>query len=236
MSFFKRLFSPTDSNDSDNSICFSEGDIFYTQFEDKCHIYKLLVEDAETYHVLTYVELDKLPNIPDLDNLPVLIHHSPFDRKAFENAVLLANRPVNSIDLIGYHEYLRQTQSPNYYVQIANDYYQSGLRLTDEKLYKDAIDVYSKAIDLFPQFFEAIDNRAFCKMDRGLWNEAIEDFKLSLQVNPNSLLAEFSIGECYFNMSDYQNAKLQFEKAHQIDPNHPAPLHFLNRVNEIIKG
>lgn len=48
------------------------------------------------------------------------------------------------------------------------------------------------------------------------------------------MLAEFSMGECYFKMSDYQNAKLQFEKAHQIDPGHEAPRQFLNKVNEII--
>lgn len=50
-----------------------------------------------------------------------------------------------------------------------------GLRLTDEKKLFEAIDSYSKAIDLFPPFFEAIDNRAFCKMDLGMWAEAIED-------------------------------------------------------------
>jgi tetratricopeptide (TPR) repeat protein len=119
---------------------------------------------------------------------------------------------------------------------MVNSYYQSGLVLTDKKLHDDAIDAYSKAIDLFPQFFEAIDNRAFCKMDLARWNEAIEDFNLSLQVNPNSVLAEFSIGECYFKMKDYQNAKTQFEKAQRIDPSHEAPRLFLDKVNKILNG
>ena len=106
--------------------------------------------------------------------------------------------------------------------------------MTEEKKHYEAIDAYTKAIDLFPQFFEAIDNRAFCKMDIGLWSDAIEDFKFSLQQNPNSLLAEFSIGECYFKMGDYLNAKQQFEKAHSIDPNHQAPKQFLDKINALI--
>lgn len=190
--------------------------------------------EFETYHVLIYATLRKLPNITDIDNLDVAVYHSPFDRKVFENAVLLTNRSVKSEDSIGYHEYLRQTQDPNYWFSIANGYYQSALILTDNKLHDEAIDTYSKAIDLVPEFFEAIDNRGFCKMDLGLWNEAIEDFKLSLTINPNSLLAEFSIGECLLKMHEYQKAKRQFEKAHQIDPNHEAPRQFLIKVNEII--
>jgi tetratricopeptide (TPR) repeat protein len=90
------------------------------------------------------------------------------------------------------------------------------------------------AIYLFPQFFEAIDNRAFSKMDLGLWSDAIKDFKLSLEQNPNTILAEFSIGECYFKMGDFQNAKRQFEIANNIDPNDQTSRQFLDKVNAIL--
>lgn len=215
---------------------FSEGDIFYTHFDNQYHIYKLLVfeKEFEYYHVLMYEALDALPDEKDIDNLGVHTYHAPIDVHGFEGAVLLANKKITADDLIGYHEYLRQTQEPHYYIPIANGYYNAGLFLTDENKHLEAIDAYSKAIDLFPQFFEAIDNRAFCKMDLALWADAIEDFQLSLQENPNSLLAEFSIGECYFRLGDFQNAKRQFEIAHQIDPNHQAPIQFLDKVNAIL--
>jgi len=106
--------------------------------------------------------------------------------------------------------------------------------LTDEKKNLEAIDSYSKAIDLLPIFYETIDNRAFCKMDIGLWADAIEDFQESLEVNPGSLLAEFSIGECYLKLGNYQKAKEQFEKAIVIDPTHPAPKDFLKKINELL--
>lgn len=236
MSFFKKLFSGKDDNLNNKTPNFSEGDIFYTQSGTGYNVYKLLVNDTdfECYHILTFLTLDSLPTISSIDNLPISVYHSPFDKKAFAGATLLTNKTVTSADLVGYHEYLRQTQDATFYVPIANTYYKSGLRLTDEKKHFEAIDAYSKAIDLFPQFFEAIDNRAFCKMDVGLWIDAIEDFKLSLEQNPNSLLAEFSIGECYFKMGDFKNAKRHFEIAHNIDPNHKAPRQFLDKVNDML--
>ena len=69
-------------------------------------------------------------------------------------------------------------------------------------------------------------------MDLGLWTEAIKDFEISLSINPNSLLAEFSIGECYYKMSDFQKAKKHFQKAHEIDPTHDAPIKFLKMVED----
>lgn len=236
MSIFKRLFSTKDNEQFDKQINFSVGDTFYTRFDNQYHIYKLLVFDKEfdCYHVLSYEPVEALPSPENINDLEVAVYHSPIDKNGLKDAKLLKTDKILSDDLIGYHEYLRQTQEPNYYIPIANEYYQAGLRLTDEKKHYDAIDSYSKAIDLFPNFFEAIDNRAFCKMDLGQWAEAIEDFQESLEVNPNSLLAEFSIGECYLKMGKYQKAKEQFEKAISIDPTHQAPKDFLKKINELL--
>lgn len=236
MSFFKKLFAGNTGPVESKPAEFFVGDIFYTQLENQFYLFKLLAieEDTACYHVLSYAPVKNLPPIADIEKLPVFAYHSPFAKSAFAKSTLLVNKYVNAGQLIGYHEYLRQTQNPNHYIPIANNYYKSGIRLTNEKKLNEAIDSYSKAIDLFPQFFEAIDNRAFCKMDLGLLPEAIEDFKLSLQQNPNSLLAEFSLGECYFKLGDLENAKQQFEKAHHIDSNHPAPKQYLEKINVII--
>jgi len=237
MSFFKKLFSSADNRNDSKTTDFSVGDIFFTKFDNKYHLYKLLVIDTEfeCYHVLTYSPVDSLPSVSNIDSLSIFVYHSPFDKKTFTNATLLTNQILIANDLVGYHEYLRQTQEPSFYIPIANNYYKAGFALTDQKKLYEAIDSYSKAIDLFPQFFEAIDNRAFCKMDLGLWADAIEDFKISLQQNPKSLLAEFSIGECYFKMGDYENAKRQFEIAHSIDPNHQTPIQFLDKIDAILR-
>src|SRR5688572_18183388 len=146
---------PFSGNDNDNKSKISDflvGDVFYIQSDSKYNLYKLLVVDTEfeCYHILSYMPLENLPSIADIDKLSIFVYHSPFDKKAFAHAILLTNKPITSNDLIGYHEYLRQTQAPNYYIPIATNYYKSGLALTDEKKHYEAIGAYSKAIDLFP--------------------------------------------------------------------------------------
>jgi len=234
MSFLKQFFSKNKS--SENRTIISEGNIFYTKNDNQFYIYKLLVNEInnDCYHVLTYSPLDQVPTIKDIDNLKILVYHSPIDKNGFDNPTLLTNTSIESKDLVGYHEYLKQTQNPDYYISIANNYYKNGYSLTTDGNHLQAIDEYSKAIDLFPQFFEAIDNRAFCKMDLGMFKEAIEDFNLSLKGNPNSLLPEFSIGECYFKMKNYSKAKEHFEIAHNIDPENKTPLIFLEKINVIL--
>lgn len=232
MSLFKNIFSGSKPKHTE----FSPGDIFYMESGKKYQLYKLLAVDAafDCYHVLSYAPLDSLPAVAELPVIPVFIYHSPVDKNGFPNAKLWTNAPVTADDLIGYHEYLRQTQAPKEYIPLANHYYKTGNSLAKEKKYEASIDAYSKAIDLFPQFFEALDNRAFSKMDLGRWGEAIADFSLSLELRPNSLLAEFSIGECYFKMRDYQHAKRQFEIALTIAPGNEHATRYLAMVNDIL--
>lgn len=236
MSLFKKLFAGKDARSTKRIHDLSEGDVFYTQWDDRYHMYKLLVVDKamDGYHVLAYQPAHTLPDQKTVAALKVAVYHLPIARQSFTDAVFLASSRVTAEELTGYHEYLRQTQSPDYYIPIANQYYQAGLRLTNEKKHAEAIDAYSKAVDLIPSFFEATDNRAFCKMDLALWTDAIDDFRASLAVHPNSLLAEFSIGECYLQLGHYQQAKAQFEKAHQLDPAHEAPKEFLKKVNALL--
>lgn len=230
MSLLKKIFGSKDKRKE-----FEEGDIFHSYFGNKYHLYKLLKVDkvSNTYHVLCYAELGSLPKSDELKTLEVQIYHTPIDKDGFDNPEFFSKQLVTADDLVGYHEFLRQTHRVEFVISAANEYYQGALRLTDLKKHELAIDEYSKAIDLVPQFFEAIDNRAFCKMDLARWTDAIEDFKISLTVKPDSLLAEFSIGECYLRLRDSNRAKEQFEKAIKIDPSHQPSHDFLRRAIEL---
>ena len=213
---------------------FTEGDIFYTIIENKYHLHKVLKVDPDfnTYHVLGYSPSDKLPDPEKCDDLTVFIYHFPIDKGGFENPVLFRKSIVRDEELMGYHEYLRQTQNIDSIIQEATRYFHEGYALTDQKKHEEAIEKYSKAIDLFPTLYEALDNRAFCKMDLGRWQEAIDDFNLSLTIHPYSALAEFSIGECYLKLGDLISAKQYFNRALAIDPDHELSKVFLQRLDE----
>jgi tetratricopeptide (TPR) repeat protein len=217
---------------------FREGDIFYIHYDDHYNVYKLLKKDEaeETFHVLCYEALDKEPGLSDIHQLEVSIYHTPVHQESFEDAVFLINSPVTDDELIGYHEYQRLNETDfEQAIQKATHYYKLAYELTDEGKLEEAIENYTSAINLVPTFHEAIDNRAFCKMDLGRWSDAINDFQLSLQVNPGSLLAEFSIGECYYRLGDFAKAKEQFEKCVKIDPHHQVSRDFLVKCEELMR-
>ncbi|MBL7835317.1 MAG: tetratricopeptide repeat protein [Cyclobacteriaceae bacterium] len=216
---------------------FTEGDIFYTRIENKYHLHKVLKVDRDfgTYHVLGYSPAEHLPDPEKVEALTVFIHHFPIDKNGFENPVLFKKSRVRDEELIGYHEYLRQTQNMDSIIEEATRYFHEGYALTDQKKHEEAIEKYTRAFDLFPTLYEALDNRAFCKMDLGRWKDAIDDFKLSLTIHPYSALAEFSIGECYLKLGDLHSAKQYFNRALAVDPDHQLSKDFLQRLEESSK-
>lgn len=216
---------------------FTEGDIFYTILENKYHLHKVLKADKDfnTYHVLGYSPMNTLPDPEKSDELSVFIYHFPIDKDGFENPILFKKSTVRDEELTGYHEYLRQTQNIDSIIQEATRYFHEGYALTDQHKHEEAIEKYSMAINLYPTLYEAIDNRAFCKMDLGRWQEAIEDFNLSLTIHPYSALAAFSAGECYLNLGNPDTAKEYLNRALSIDPDHALSKEFLQKIRESAK-
>jgi len=230
MNFFKKILGKK----ADPVVALSEGDIFYTFRNNQYHLYKLLkIDEYDTFHVLGYAPLDELPPKEKINDLEIQIYHFPIAPTGFPGSKIFAKSTVTDEDMTGYRTYLEMMQEDNARLEEADKLYKKAYYLTDEKKHEEAIANYSKAIELVPSFFEAIDNRAFCKMDLARWSEAIQDFKQSLEVNPNSALAEFSIGECYFRLGNYGEAKKQFKKALSIDPDHKGAKLFLQKVIEL---
>lgn len=213
---------------------FTEGDIFYTVIENKFHLHKVLKADADlnTYHVLGYSPMHSLPDPAQSENLPVFIYHFPIARNGFENPVLFKKSTVRDEELTGYHEYLRQTQNIDSIIEEATRYFHEGYALTDQQKLEEAIEKYSLAINLYPTLYEAIDNRAFCKMDLGRWQDAIDDFRLSLTTHPYSALAEFSMGECYLKLGQPDVAKECFTRALSIDPDYAPAKELLQNISQ----
>ena len=217
-----------------------QGDLIYTQIDNQFNVSKILRIDKflQTYHCCGYQPLDQKPEINDIANLKISIDHFPL--AGFPDGIFLSNQAVHCDELDGYLHYLTMTDFAGYLqltkqdsakvIALANELYTKAYYLSDEKKYEEAIELYTQAFETFPLFFEAIDNRAFTKMDLGRWQSALNDFRLSLYINPRSVLAEFSIGECFLNMKEYESAKAQFERALQIDPNDRLSNEFLAKT------
>lgn len=180
-------------------------------------------DGSYTAHCLTYKSITNKPTKSSIKGLSVLIYHAPIDAKSFESGwELVDNQTVVKEDLVGFVEYLKHTDFPrfikftgqdlNEVVSKANAHYQRAYALGTDGKRKEAIEAYSKAIELFPLFYEAIDNRAFTYMELGDYQSALNEFESSLRVEPNGMAAFFSKGECLMKLGRLKEAETVFKE------------------------
>ena len=211
---------------------FVAGDVFYTLSNQQHQLFKVLAVDSnlEAYHVRAYVPQPALPTVANIPTLPAQIGHTPISADGFDQPVWLAHYPVAARELEGYYLYLHHTLPSEARTDLAITHFNEALALSDIQQHYEAIDTYTLAYTLVPEFYEAVDNRAFCRMDLGQWPAAIADFEESLRINPANDLAEFSIGECYFNLHDDAQARTYFERALALNPESALAQEFLAKV------
>jgi len=203
------------------------GDIFYIKTDGKYYLYKLIKLDTETgiHHVIVYKPFDKEAEI-NVKNLEIYTKHIPIDNP--KDYKVIGHQDVTEENLQGFLEFLKLTDFARYLeetsktiedvVNTANAHFQEADNAYNDEQYDLAIEKYTDALEEFPLFFEAIDRRAFSKMAQGEYLDAVHDFEFSLQVNPDSVLAEFAIGECYYKLGDLESAVEQFERTAKLYP------------------
>ncbi|MET0243796.1 MAG: tetratricopeptide repeat protein [Flavitalea sp.] len=231
MNLLRKLFDRTDGGSLSGRDAINEGDLFYSVSGNLFYVHKLIRVRKETWHVLTYKPITSKPTVDMIPFLEVAIYHAPVHRNGFESPEYLSSPGITDSELHGYHTYLRIADDFEELAVIANDYFAKASAATDNGDHEAAIANYTLCIGVAPVYWEAIDNRAFSKMDLGRWSDAIEDFNLSLAINPGNNLAIFSIGECYLRLKKTDKAKKQFELVLQTDPAHELALSFLKKTN-----
>jgi tetratricopeptide (TPR) repeat protein len=87
----------------------------------------------------------------------------------------------------------------------------SGLEINGDKdaailNYKNAIDLFKKAILVDPLFTDAMDNLAVCYRRIGDVDNAIYYYKKSLKIIPNNRLALSNLGTAYLHINDFNKA------------------------------
>ena len=180
-------------------------------------------DGGSTAHCLTYEPSYIKPTMASLPKLGIRVWHVPILAGSFLSGwERLGNQPITKDELRGFIEYLKHTNFQRYLlltgqdaekvVTKANGHYKKGNALGEQGKRNEAIDEYTAAVELFPLFYEAIDNRAFTYMELGKYEDALRDFELSLQVNPDGVSAFFSSGECLMKLGRLAEAEAIFEQ------------------------
>jgi len=90
-------------------------------------------------------------------------------------------------------------------LEYANTYYNRGISYKKKGEFKRAIDAYTKAIDIQPDYLYAYDERAYCYFYLKNYEQSIKDFSKIWEIFPNSLTL---IDRCnlYILMNEYDQA------------------------------
>jgi tetratricopeptide (TPR) repeat protein len=228
------------------------GDILLSESRDGFHLSKVLritpfPDGSATAHVLLYNVCSSRPSIDDVDSAKVFAWHVPVDHSAMErDCEVLGNRAVTSNDLIGYFEFLKQTDFRAYIkekgvaiedvVNEAKAAYDEGNRLCEERKLEQALAAYSRALEHFPPFYEAHDNRAFTLMELARYPEAAKEFEESIRINPDNPAALFSLGECFLKVGEYPKAVDIFQDCATRWPDQAHHREFLRRAQALAVG
>ena len=85
---------------------------------------------------------------------------------------------------------------------------------------ESAMDLYTKAIAIKPNFAEAYNNRGNAYKDQGNIQQAFSDFNKAIAINPNYAEAYNNRGTAYGKQGNIQQAISDFNKAIAIKPNY----------------
>jgi protein O-mannosyl-transferase len=99
-------------------------------------------------------------------------------------------------------------------------YNNRGVIFMNEKKFDKAIDDFSKAIQLNPNFIQAYQNRGIIYMNQNKYDLALSDINKTLENNPKDFNALNNRGTIYLNEKRNEEALNDFSKAIEIAPNY----------------
>jgi tetratricopeptide (TPR) repeat protein len=100
----------------------------------------------------------------------------------------------------------------------ATDWFDRGLRSAKSGSLKDAVEAYSRAIELNPRHVGAFNNRGNAFRDLGNGEQAIRDYDKAVALNPRYAIAYNNRGIARSKAGDLQQAVKDYDKAIELDP------------------
>ncbi len=100
----------------------------------------------------------------------------------------------------------------------ASDYLLSGLEKVRKRNFNGAIEDYTQAIKLDPEYEKAYYNRGLANFQIGELDAAVADFSKTVLLDRDHVRAYYHRGRTYSVQEDFEAAILDFTQAIQMDP------------------
>src|SRR5262245_43749879 len=102
--------------------------------------------------------------------------------------------------------------------------YDQGVKLQKENQREKALTAFNQAVELYPEYFQALTERANLLMDGGKLPEAAADFERALRFNEKYLPALRGLGYCQIQQKQFEAAVKNLELAFVMDQKVPLTL------------
>lgn len=100
----------------------------------------------------------------------------------------------------------------------AQDYFRRGYRAAEEDRREDAVNEYTEAIKLDPDYIPAYNNRGNLYRDLNEHEKAFKDFNKAIELDPLYAKAYNNRGLLYQDLRDRENALQDYNKAIELNP------------------
>lgn len=97
------------------------------------------------------------------------------------------------------------------------DYWRQGRNFYDSTQYQDAIESYTKAIELEPENAVFYNDCGCAYESMNMHDKAIEEYETAMELNPNEAIFYCNRGDAYSNLGSYDKAFNDYKKALELD-------------------
>jgi putative GTP pyrophosphokinase len=129
---------------------------------------------------------------------------------------LYAHNKNRFSEAIGYYSRILELNPGNSVSALV--YKHRGMANFAQSLYQDAIEDFTRSLEMDPSAYKAVYYRGIVKSVLRQYPEAAEDFTLSLKINPYQPFVFYRRGQAYYHLEDYPQALADCESALSLDP------------------
>jgi tetratricopeptide (TPR) repeat protein len=104
---------------------------------------------------------------------------------------------------------------------VAQAAFNRGLAYDNNKEYDKAINDYSEAIRLKPDYADAYNSRGWVFFEKAEYDEAINNFTEAIRLNSNHAFAYLNRGSAYYSKNEYDKAISDYTGAIRLKPDFP---------------
>ncbi|MBN1881241.1 MAG: tetratricopeptide repeat protein [Deltaproteobacteria bacterium] len=102
--------------------------------------------------------------------------------------------------------------------QTAEDVYYEAAEFYNARDYANAEELYSKVIEMDPEYVAAYGGRAMVYFETRRYDKALEDFTWVLERNPDNIIALMFRVICYSSLGRYEEALGDFDRVIRLEP------------------